>query len=43
MWVEVVDEVLLRDFEVHILCSPRSLLVVLLQPLIIDVSHLSPL
>ena len=31
-----------RDFEVYALCGPRSLLIVLLQPLLIDVSHLSP-
>ena len=40
--MEVVDEVLSRDFAVHILCSSKSLLVVLLQPLLIDVSHLYP-
>ena len=33
----------IERFEVHALCSPRSLLVVLLQPLLIDISHLSPL
>ena len=40
MWVEVTDGVLLRDFEVHVLCNPRTLLVVLLL-LLIDASHLS--
>ena len=42
MWVEVVDEMLSRDFAVHILYGPKSLLVVLLQPLLIDINHLSP-
>ena len=41
MQVEVADGVLSRDFEVHALCGPRSLLVVLLQQLLIDLSHLS--
>ena len=41
--MEEVDEGLLRDFEVHALFGPRSLLVVLLQPLVIDISDLSPL
>ena len=42
VWVKVVDEALLRDFVVHIICSPNSLLAVLLQPLLIGISHLSP-
>ena len=41
VWVEVADRVLLRDFEVHTLHNPRSLLVFLLQLLLIDASHLS--
>ena len=40
---EVADGVLSRDFEVHALCDPGSLLVALLQLLLIDTSHLSPL
>ena len=42
VWVEVADGVLSRDFEVHTLCDPRSLLVLPLQSLLIDASHLSP-
>ena len=38
--MKVVDEALLRDYVAHIPCSPNSLLVVLLQPLLIGISHL---
>ena len=42
VYVEVVDEALLRDYVAHILCSPHFLLGVLLQPLLTGISHLSP-
>ena len=38
-----VVEALVRDFVVLFLCGPNSLLVVLLWPLLIGVSHLFPL
>ena len=38
-----VVEVLVRAFVVLILCGSNSLLVVLLQPLLIGISHLFPL
>ena len=38
--VAVADGLLSRDFEGHTVCNPGSLLVVLLQLLLFDVSHL---
>ena len=41
MQVNVADGLLLRDLEVHTICNAGPLLVVLLQVLLFDVSHLS--